>query len=113
MTETRILLPEAKADVADGFLWYEEQSMGLGMEFLRCVETALFAIQRTPLGYPMVHLLRGGNGCFRFPTNEYRTPADGRTQGSGNRPEPRTTNGRMALPQVADGMFWQVADGML
>jgi hypothetical protein len=55
MTETPILLPEAKADVAYAFLWYEEQSMGLGTEFLRCVETALFAIQRAPLGYPTVH----------------------------------------------------------
>ena len=49
MTETPILLPEAKADVADAYLWYEEQSLGLGAEFLRCVETALVAIQRTPL----------------------------------------------------------------
>lgn len=52
MTEIPILLPEAKADVADACLWYEEQSMGLGMEFLRCIETALLAIQRAPLSYP-------------------------------------------------------------
>jgi hypothetical protein len=47
MTETPILLPEAKADVADAYLWYDEQSLGLGTEFLRCVETALLVIQRT------------------------------------------------------------------
>jgi plasmid stabilization system protein ParE len=55
MTETPILLPEAKADVADAYHWYEEQSLGLGMEFLRCVEAALLAIRRTPLSCPTVH----------------------------------------------------------
>ncbi len=67
MTETPILLPEAKADVAYAFLWYEEQSMGLGTEFLRCVETALFAIQRAPLGYPTVHQSYRRSLIRRFP----------------------------------------------
>jgi hypothetical protein len=49
MTGTPILLPEAKADVAAAYVWYEEQSPGLGREFLRCVETALLATQRNPL----------------------------------------------------------------
>ena len=55
MISPPILVPEAKADVADAYLWYEDQSLGLGMEFLRCVEAALLSIQRTPLIYPMVH----------------------------------------------------------
>lgn len=55
MTETPVLLPEAKADVAGASLWYEEQSVGLGLEFLRCVETTLLAIQRNPLSYPVVY----------------------------------------------------------
>jgi len=55
MTSAPILVPEAKADVADAYLWYEEQSLGLGMDFLRCVEAALLSIQRTPLIYPVVH----------------------------------------------------------
>lgn len=55
MTSPPILVPEAKADVADAYLWYEDQSLGLGMEFLRCVEAALLAIQRTPLIHPVVH----------------------------------------------------------
>ena len=54
MSEPAVLLPEAKADVADAYLWYEEQSLGLGMEFLRCVETTLLSIQRTPLIHPVV-----------------------------------------------------------
>ena len=54
MMSPPILVPEAKADVADAYLWYEDQCLGLGMEFLRCVEAALLSIQRTPLIYPMV-----------------------------------------------------------
>jgi plasmid stabilization system protein ParE len=67
MTETPILLPEAKADVADAYLWYEEQSLGLGMEFLRCVETAILAIQRNPLMYPAVHDSYRRSLVRRFP----------------------------------------------
>ena len=55
MSESPLLLPEAKADVAGAYLWYEEQALGLGLEFLRCVETALMAIQRMPLSCPVVH----------------------------------------------------------
>ena len=55
MNEPPILLAEAKADVAEAYLWYEEQSLGLGLEFLRCVEAALLSIQRSPLIYPIVH----------------------------------------------------------
>jgi len=55
MNAPLMLLPAAKADVAAAFQWYEEQSLGLGMEFMRCVEAALLSIQRTPLIYPIVH----------------------------------------------------------
>lgn len=67
MTETPILLPEARADVAEAYLWYEEQSLGLGMEFLRCVETALLAIERTPLGYATIHESYRRSLVRRFP----------------------------------------------
>ncbi len=67
MTETPLLLPEAKVDVADAYQWYEEQSLGLGMEFLRCVEAALLAIQRTPLGYPIVQESYRRSLVRRFP----------------------------------------------
>ncbi len=55
MSSSPILIPEAKVDVTDAYLWYEEQSLGLGMEFLRCIEAALLSIQRTPMIYPVVH----------------------------------------------------------
>jgi plasmid stabilization system protein ParE len=50
-----ILAPEAKADVADAYLWFEQRALGLGLEFLRCVEAVLLSIQRNPRIYPAVH----------------------------------------------------------
>lgn len=49
------LLPEAKNDIKQAYQWYEEQSLGLGMDFIRCLEAVLFLIQRTPNIYPTIH----------------------------------------------------------
>jgi plasmid stabilization system protein ParE len=67
MTEPPILLPEAKEDVADAYLWYEEQSPGLGREFLRCVETGILSIRRNPLIHPTVHQAYRRSLVRRFP----------------------------------------------
>jgi plasmid stabilization system protein ParE len=48
------LLPAARQDIADGFAWYEQQSLGLGLEFVRCVEATVVSIQRHPEMYPAV-----------------------------------------------------------
>jgi hypothetical protein len=55
MSEPPILLPAAKADVEAAYLWYENQLLGLGMEFLRCVEASLLSVQRSPLAFQTVH----------------------------------------------------------
>jgi len=47
-------LPEARQDIADAFAWYEQQSLGLGLEFLRSLEAMILSIQRHPLMYPTV-----------------------------------------------------------
>ncbi len=47
-------LPEAKQDIADAFAWYEEQSLGLGLEFLRCLEATIESVERHPLMHPVV-----------------------------------------------------------
>lgn len=47
-------LPGAKQDVNDAFVWYEEKSLGLGLEFLRCLEATIESIQRFPLMFPVV-----------------------------------------------------------
>jgi hypothetical protein len=67
MTAPPILIHEAKADVTEAYQWYDEQSPGLGMDFLRCVEAALFSIQRAPLSYPTVHETYRRSLVRRFP----------------------------------------------
>ena len=47
-------LPPARQDLADAFAWYERQSPGLGLEFLRSVEATVVSIQRHPQMYPIV-----------------------------------------------------------
>ena len=50
-----VIRPEAEADLADAFAWYEERRAGLGERFLLCVEAALAAIERYPASFPTVH----------------------------------------------------------
>lgn len=48
-----ILLPEPLADVRDAYERYESQSVGLGEEFLRCLEVGFARIAENPLPYPL------------------------------------------------------------
>jgi plasmid stabilization system protein ParE len=45
------LLPEAEQDAAEAYGWYEERQLGLGEEFLRCVEACVQSIRRNPETY--------------------------------------------------------------
>ena len=67
MNNSPLLIPEAKADVTNAYLWYEEQSPGLGSEFMLCVEATMLSIQRTPLTYPTVHESYRRALVHRFP----------------------------------------------
>lgn len=55
MAEKPVFLPEAKQDISDACLWYQEQSIELGMEFLRCLDAAILSVARRPMIYPVVH----------------------------------------------------------
>jgi hypothetical protein len=48
-----IIRPEAEADLAEGFDWYEQRRSGLGNEFLNEVNTRLRQIEANPLGHPL------------------------------------------------------------
>ncbi len=50
-----IILPKAEKDVAQAYAWYDEQEIGLGEEFLRCVDACIQVIQRNPEMYWVVH----------------------------------------------------------
>lgn len=46
-----IVRPEAEQEVRQAFDWYQEQSAGLGFEFLRAIEVCLSGISRNPFAY--------------------------------------------------------------
>lgn len=49
------LLAAAAADVQDAFRWYEHRRVGLGAEFIGCLDAALAEIQRAPDAQHLVH----------------------------------------------------------
>lgn len=53
MIERIIYTPEAEDDVANSYDWYENRELGLGEDFLRCVEACLFTILRHPFIFPV------------------------------------------------------------
>jgi len=55
MSHELILRPEAEAELTEAFKWYEARASGLGLEFVRSVDSLLNSICRDPLSYPIVH----------------------------------------------------------
>lgn len=55
MSRELIIRPEAEADIAEGFAWYEAQASALGSEFLLVLDAAFNSILRNPNLYPQVH----------------------------------------------------------
>ncbi len=51
VTREIIVRPEAEAEVKQAFEWYEEQSEGLGLEFLRAIEACLSGVMRNPFAF--------------------------------------------------------------
>ena len=50
-----IIRPEAEAELGEAFVWYEQQVVGLGSQFLLVVEAAINSIRQNPLQYPVVY----------------------------------------------------------
>jgi hypothetical protein len=50
-----ILAPEAEQDINDGYAWDEARRVGLGEEFLSCVDACIQTICRRPDSYKKVH----------------------------------------------------------
>jgi plasmid stabilization system protein ParE len=50
-----IVRPEAEAELAEAFNWYEQKIDGLGSRFLISVDAAINSIQRDPLQYPIIY----------------------------------------------------------
>ncbi|MEH1900376.1 MAG: type II toxin-antitoxin system RelE/ParE family toxin [Nostoc sp.] len=53
--------------MAQAFIWYEEQELGLGEEFLRCLDACIQFIWRNPEMYQVVHQSYRRAVVRRFP----------------------------------------------
>jgi toxin ParE1/3/4 len=67
MSRRLIVRPEAEAEMAAAFDWYEDRVPGLGSEFLLCVDAKFNAILRSPSQYPRVHKIVRRALTRRFP----------------------------------------------
>lgn len=63
-----IILPEAELDLAQAYVWYEEQEFGLGEEFPRCVDACIQPIRRNPEAIRLRGKPTGRQSCGAFPT---------------------------------------------
>jgi len=55
MTYRLIIRPEAEAELAEAFDWYERRVPGLGADLLVAVDTAVGSILSDPLQHPAVY----------------------------------------------------------
>ena len=61
------LAPEIEQDVSEAYYWYNERRIGLGAEFLTCVDACIQAICRNPEMHPIVHSNYRRGLVRRFP----------------------------------------------
>ena len=55
MSRELIVRPEAQAELTQAFEWYESRLAGLGLDFIRAVDSLFNSILRNPLMYPTVY----------------------------------------------------------
>lgn len=55
MSHRLIVRPEAEAEIAAAFRWYEEQHPGLGREFIEVISSCLDQVAANPGRFPRVH----------------------------------------------------------
>lgn len=62
-----IVRPDAEADIAAAYDWYEERRDGLGREFLAEVSTVIDAVRSDPLQFPAIFRTLRRALVHRFP----------------------------------------------
>ena len=55
MGNSYIITPQAQRDFDSNYRWYEEQYLGLGKEFARCVDAKIGEIQRHPEQFQIIY----------------------------------------------------------
>ena len=58
---------EAELDISESFKFYEEHRLGLGHDFLLCVDAAISKIERNPLLYKKIYKDLRRIAIERFP----------------------------------------------
>jgi plasmid stabilization system protein ParE len=67
MTAQLTLAPEVEQDVSEAYSWYDERRIGLGEEFLTCVDAGIQSICRNPEMHPIVYKNYRRGMVRRFP----------------------------------------------
>jgi plasmid stabilization system protein ParE len=67
MAADLVFTPEAEADIADAYGYYEQQRPGLGEEFMRSLDAAIQLILRTPAMYRVIEAPFRRGLLRRFP----------------------------------------------
>jgi plasmid stabilization system protein ParE len=62
-----IIRPEAEAEMADAYAWYDQRVKGLGNQFLLSIDAVLQAVVRNPYQYPQVFKTIRRALIHRFP----------------------------------------------
>ena len=55
MNYALVFRPEVREEVDEAYTWYESQQLGLGDEFLDCIDEMLDRICQMPESYPFVY----------------------------------------------------------
>ena len=67
MPHELIVRPEAEAELADAYAWYEQRVQGLGDQFILSVDAVFQAVIRGPQQYPQVFKTVRRALLHRFP----------------------------------------------
>jgi len=67
MAAELIIAPEVEQDIADAYAWYEDRRIGLGEEFLSCIDACIATVLRAPEIYELVHENYRRSLVRRFP----------------------------------------------
>ena len=55
MAAKLIIAPEAESDISEAYAWYEERRIGLGEDFLSCVDACIHTICRMPEMFGIIY----------------------------------------------------------
>ena len=71
MAAELVIAPEAQGDLEEAYAWYEHQRIGLGEEYLRCVDACIETLTRSPEMYALLHETYRRALVRRFPYAVY------------------------------------------